>query len=479
MKLFAILFLISTQIIFANLSLDEKIGQLFVIPLTASMSEEAYQEGVALIDKYKIGGILLQKSTPMTQINMVTNLQKDRKIPLFTIQDAEWGLAMRLEGALAFPKNLTLGAIQNDDLIYKFGRELGRELQSAGVSIGLLPVVDINCNSDNPIIGDRSFGDNPYEVAKKGSLVLSGLKESKVIASAKHFPGHGNTYVDSHLEMPFIDSDAKRLNNYELVPFKKMISEGVQSIMVGHIQVGDIDYLPASLSSKFIKGILRKELNFEGLVITDALNMGAIKDNFSFDEAALLAYLAGNDLLLYGDHIDEGILKIYREFIPRAFAAIKNAIESGIISEKDLNDRVDKILKAKDNLTPIQEAISLKDLFPKSAYELNKELYRSALTYLSKKPKPLKFENVVYLKNLNRNFKDKYGLSDNILKDIYANKDNISLVVVLGSPYIVNMLPRDVNILVAYEENEDTLQAVEDFLAGKLEAKGQLPITIY
>jgi beta-N-acetylhexosaminidase len=478
MKFFFILFLFITQIIFANLSLDEKIGQLFVIPLTASMPEETYQEGLALIDQYNIGGILLQKSKPMTQINMVINLQKDRKIPLLTLQDAEWGLAMRLEGAIAFPKNLTLGAIQNDDLIYKFGKELGRELQFAGVSVGLLPVVDVNCNSKNPIIGDRSFGDNPYEVAKKGSLVLSGIKESKVMASAKHFPGHGNTFKDSHLEMPFIDCDEDRLNNFELVPFKTMINQGVQTIMMGHIQVGNIDYLPASLSSKFINGILRKELNFNGLVITDALNMRAIEDNFSFEEAALLAYLAGNDLLLYGDHIDDGVLKIYREFIPRAFTAIKNAVETGIISEEDLNNRVDRILKAKDSLKPIQEAISLKDLFPKSAYELNKELYRNALTYLSKNPKPLKFEKVVYLKNLNRDFKDNYGLKEDVIQDIFTNKDTISLVVVLGSPYIVNLLPGDINILVAYEENEDTLQAVEDFLEGKLEARGKLPITI-
>lgn len=465
--------------LFAEMTLDEKIGQLFVIPLTSKLTEESYQEALSLIEKYKIGGILLQKSTPLEQINMVLSLQKDKEIPFITLQDAEWGLEMRLEGAIKYPKNLTLGAIVDDDLIYQFGKEVGRELKLVGTGVGLLPVVDVYSNPLNPIIGDRSFGDNPYEVAKKGYLVAKGLKDSLVFASAKHFPGHGDTANDSHVEIPYISCDLNRLENLELIPFKKLIDEAVDTIMIGHIQMGDIDNLPASLSSKIIKGLLKEKLKFNGLVITDALNMKAISDNFSIAEAALFAYLAGNDLLLYGHHLETDVLSIYREYIPKAFTSIKHAVENGIITKEDLDAKVDKIIKAKQKLGFLQKPSTLRELFPKSAYDLKRNLYRSALTYLSNSPKPKSFDNIVYLKGLNKNYQENYGIKDELLQEIYDKKDKISLIVIFGSPWVVPLLPHNVNILVAYEENEDTIEAVKDFLDGKLEAKGKLPITIY
>ena len=321
---------------YAQLSFDEKIGQLFMVMAFSEQGKEHFDAISKNIDENKIGGVIFSLGGPLGQTDWLNRFQKKSKIPLLIGMDAEWGVAMRLDSVQAFPWNMTLGAIQDDKLVQAIGYRIGEQAKRLGIHINFAPSVDINTNPKNPIIGNRSFGEDKVNVAQKGIAFMNGMHEAGVLSSAKHFPGHGDTATDSHLGLPSINFSSERIDEVELYPFKKIIQAGVSSVMVAHLDIPALDAgIPSSLSQKTVQVLLQDSLKFKGLVITDALNMkgaSGISPKYGIDVAA---FLAGNDILLIPNNVSTAIKKMKRAFKAKKF------------TEERLAVSVKKILKAK------------------------------------------------------------------------------------------------------------------------------------
>ncbi|MDA9351539.1 serine hydrolase [Flavobacteriaceae bacterium] len=321
---------------YGQLSFDEKIGQLFMVMAFSEQGKEHFDAISKNIDDNKIGGVIFSLGGPLGQTDWLNRFQKKSKIPLLIGMDAEWGVAMRLDSVQAFPWNMTLGAIQDDKLVQAVGYRIGEQAKRLGIHINFAPSVDINTNPKNPIIGNRSFGEDKVNVAQKGIAFMNGMHEAGVLSSAKHFPGHGDTATDSHLGLPSINFSSERIDEVELYPFKKIIQAGVSSVMVAHLDIPALDAgIPSSLSQKTVQVLLQDSLKFKGLVITDALNMkgaSGISPKYGIDVAA---FLAGNDILLIPNNVSTAIKKMKRAFKAKKF------------TEERLAVSVKKILKAK------------------------------------------------------------------------------------------------------------------------------------
>ena len=321
---------------YGQLSFDEKIGQLFMVMAFSEQGKEHFDAISKNIDENKIGGVIFSLGGPLGQTDWLNRFQKKSKIPLLIGMDAEWGVAMRLDSVQAFPWNMTLGAIQDDKLVQAIGYRIGEQAKRLGIHINFAPSVDINTNPKNPIIGNRSFGEDKVNVAQKGIAFMNGMHEAGVLSSAKHFPGHGDTATDSHLGLPSINFSSERIDEVELYPFKKIIQAGVSSVMVAHLDIPALDAgIPSSLSQKTVQVLLQDSLKFKGLVITDALNMkgaSGISPKYGIDVAA---FLAGNDILLIPNSVSTAIKKMKRAFKAKKF------------TEERLAVSVKKILKAK------------------------------------------------------------------------------------------------------------------------------------
>ena len=321
---------------YGQLSFDEKIGQLFMVMAFSEQGKEHFDAISKNIDENKIGGVIFSLGGPLGQTDWLNRFQKKSKIPLLIGMDAEWGVAMRLDSVQAFPWNMTLGAIQDDKLVQAIGYRIGEQAKRLGIHINFAPSVDINTNPKNPIIGNRSFGEDKINVAQKGIAFMNGMHEAGVLSSAKHFPGHGDTATDSHLGLPSINFSSERIDEVELYPFKKIIQAGVSSVMVAHLDIPALDAgIPSSLSQKTVQVLLQDSLKFKGLVITDALNMkgaSGISPKYGIDVAA---FLAGNDILLIPNSVSTAIKKMKRAFKAKKF------------TEERLAVSVKKILKAK------------------------------------------------------------------------------------------------------------------------------------
>lgn len=324
--------------VYSNMTLEEKIGQLFMIDVFTNKTDKELSDIEDFIKSNNIGGVIFSKGSPQRQARLTNSIQTKNKVPLLVGMDAEWGLAMRLDSTYAFPWNMTLGAIQDTSIVRKVGNQIGKHNKRIGVHINFAPVADINTNPENPIIGNRSFGESKEIVTSHAIAIMKGMHDAEILTSAKHFPGHGDTQQDSHKTLPTIRFSEKRIKNIELQPFKALISEGVSSVMVAHLNVPSLESktnLPSSLSPKIVSGLLKDELGFKGLVITDALNMKGASNNNTPGEIDLQAFKAGSDILLIS------------EDVPKAAKLIKSAIESGDISEARLAASVKKILYAK------------------------------------------------------------------------------------------------------------------------------------
>ena len=322
--------------VYNSLSLDEKIGQLFFVQTTSKKSNNS-KEVIKLINNYKIGGIILSTGYPTTQVNFTNKFQQISKTPLLVSMDAEWGVGMRLDSIQKFPWNMSLGAIKDNSIIKQIGVEVGKQCERLGIHMNFAPVVDINTNSNNPIIGNRAYGEDKYNVTEKGIAFTIGMQSRNILATAKHFPGHGDTSKDSHKTLPTINFQKKRIFNTELYPYKKLIDNGLAAIMIAHLNVPSLEKernLPSSLSKEIIEETLIKKLKFNGLIITDALEMKGVSD-YSKKNIDLLAFLAGNDILLMSSDVSKGI------------KSIKKSYNKGNISEERLSRSVKKILKAK------------------------------------------------------------------------------------------------------------------------------------
>ena len=321
-----------------SMTIDEKIGQLFMIQAYSNKDDTHTNSIENLIEKHHIGGLIFMQGTPKMQAKLNNKYQSISKIPLLIGFDGEWGLDMRLKNTYRFPWNMTLGAIRNNKLIEDFGEQVGKHCKRLGIHINFAPVVDINTNPENPIIGNRSFGEGRENVTQKALSFIKGIQSQHVLANAKHFPGHGDTAADSHITLPVLDFDVERLDSIELYPYKKIFKNKLASVMVAHLSVKALEpnkELPTSLSYKVVTSLLKEELKFKGLILTDALNMKGAANFAKPGDIDLAALLAGNDMLLIP------------EDVPAAIVKIKNALSERIISEERIDFSVRKILKAK------------------------------------------------------------------------------------------------------------------------------------
>lgn len=357
--------------VFNTMTLDERMGQL--ITVITYGSEPHRQEILNWVEKQHAGGIIFLKGTPEEQVNITNAAQAQSKIPLLISIDGEWGLAMRLSNTPRFPKNMMLGAIQNDSLLYYYGNEVARQCRRMGIHINYAPTMDVNSDPNNPVIGIRSYGEDPLNVTRKGIMHAKGLEDGKVLSSTKHFPGHGNTSVDSHYALPLISDNIERLKEVDLVPFKAYIDSGLSAVMVAHLNIPALDPIkqPSSLSKAIVTDFLKDELGFSGLTFTDGLAMKGVSDE---KDHCVRALLAGNDILL-------GPINPQRQF-----SAIKKAVEDNVLTEEIINSKCRKILAYKFILDVTKDKIEtenlIKDINIPYAEYLNRELNAKAITLL-------------------------------------------------------------------------------------------------
>lgn len=384
-KAFLSLILTLTSCIGTPLSLDEKIGQMIVVALVTNpdhnkdfMAISPYHLDPSyakqMIKEFHIGGVLcMGKSIPAEQVALVNELQALSKHPLLVLQDAEWGLSMRMSDVLVYPKAMTLGALSSPDnpLIYTCGCMIGSQLRALGIHSSLSPICDVNSNPANPIINTRSFGQNPYDVATKATLMMQGLADGATLPCAKHFPGHGNTSTDSHHALPYISATKEELTATELIPFYALIKAGIPAVMMAHLDVPSLTQqptVPTSLSKAAI-AMLRHAMQFDELIMPDGLGMRGITEGRDQRAIAIEAILAGNDLLLCPIEV------------PETIATIKQAVIDGIITEKMIDEHVERIIRAKQ-LLAIERTIiyDAQKLMTPEALELKKQLYTAAIT---------------------------------------------------------------------------------------------------
>jgi len=381
------------------MTLDEKIGQLFIADVWSGKEKLHTDKIKKLIKENHIGGVMFSKGGPYRQAKLTNEYQALSKTKLLITQDAEWGLSMRLDSTYAFPWNMTLGAIKDNTLIEEVGKRIGEHCNRVGVHMNFAPDIDINTNPNNPIIGNRSFGEDKVNVANKGVAFMKGMASANVLGSAKHFPGHGDTSQDSHKTLPTIDFSAERIENVELYPFRKIIEAGVASIMVAHLDIpslGTKPGMPSSLSKEIVTDLLKEKLGYKGLIFTDALNMKGASNYKEPGDVDVAAFLAGNDILLISENI------------PKAVAKIKRAYDKKKITEERLAHSVKKILMAKykvglNSYKPVVLEDIHTDLNTRSNDLLYTKLIENAITVLKNETSILPIQdlattNIAYVK---------------------------------------------------------------------------------
>ncbi|AZI19780.1 glycoside hydrolase family 3 protein [Chryseobacterium taklimakanense] len=506
---------------YSSLSQEEKLGQLFIVALYVNRGEEEINKVRNLVVNEKLGGLILMQDDAARHIALLNEFQSKSKVPMMIGMDAEWGLYQRIAAAKKFPWAMTLGAIQDKSLITEMSAKIAEDAKRMGVNWDFAPVVDVNTNPNNPIIGNRSFGSEIDNVVKSALAYSAGLQNNIVLAAIKHFPGHGDTSTDSHHDLPVVSHDLKRLNEVELAPFKALMDKGIGGVMVAHLYVPALEKqpgVPASVSKSIITGLLKEKYGYKGLIITDALNMGAVAKRYKPGELDALAFKAGNDIMLFSDGVKEGK------------RLIQQAIDKGEISQDRVEESVKKILLTKYYL-------GLTQYVPKNPENINSDLnndshtktvqkmYANALTLLKdeKKLLPLNCKETYYYVSLEeapyQTFADQlnlgtsvivkraneissipanskvivgfhkdnstaykpYKISDapkNVLADLSKNQNII--LNVFGSAYAL----KDVDIskistvLVAYENNNDAMTAAAKALHGQTKIHGRLPVLV-
>ncbi len=393
--------------IYNAMTLKEKVGQLYMVQVMSNQDLATKNKVVKLIKDFHIGGVIYSNGGPVRQAKLNNELQSASKLPMLIGMDAEWGLSMRLDSTYAFPWNMTLGAIKDNKLVEQAGKHIGEHCKRVGVHFNFAPVVDINTNPKNPIIGNRSFGEDRDNVTEKASAFMKGMQGAGVLANAKHFPGHGDTDQDSHKTLPTISFDEKRIDSVELYPYRKLIKEGLSSVMVAHLNVPSLETrsgYPSSLSKNIVTNILKKRLGFKGLIFTDALTMKGAADFDETGDIDLAAFKAGNDVMLMSEDVEIGILKIVR------------AYNNKEITEERLAHSVKKILQAKYKVglhkyEPIGLYNLTNDLNRHEDDILYEELMESAITVVKNKDDILPLKNLETKKIAYVQFGDAAGTS--------------------------------------------------------------------
>ena len=515
--------------ILSSMTIDKKIGQLFMIQAYSNLDSVHENKIKEMIQKYHVGNLIFMQGTPIKQAQLTNTYQSLSEIPLMIGFDGEWGLDMRLQNTYRFPWNMTLGAIQDNTLIRKFGEHLGRHAKRIGIHVNFAPVVDINTNPLNPIIGNRSFGESKQNVTLKAIEFSQGMQSEGVLANAKHFPGHGDTATDSHLKLPVLNFNKERLDSIELYPYKRVFDAGMASVMTAHLSIPVLESnpkLPTSLSPKVVTDLLKEKLGFLGLIFTDGLNMKGAANYSSSAEINLAAIQAGNDVLLIPQDV------------PASINLIKNAIDSGVLSLDRIDESVRKILLAKYKVglhlyKPIDTQNLIQDLNTIEDEVLHRELVKNSMTIIKNNKKTLpiqdlkKYENIAYvamgddhgdkfLETLNKYSKIQKVSSDNLnelintLEDFdlvivgfhksnthpwksfeFSNQElvwlheisrkNTTILSVFASPYSLLNIKSFNNLeslLVAYQNSEISQVISAQTIFGAIEANGKLPVSI-
>ena len=506
---------------YQSLSQDEKLGQLFIVAVYTNKDEAHINSVRNIVINDKIGGLILMQDDAAREINLVNEFQKKSKIPLMIGMDAEWGIFQRIASAHKFPWAATLGAIQDKNLITEMSAKIAEDCKRMGINWDFAPVVDVNTNPNNPIIGNRSFGSEVTNVVSSAMAYSNGLQDNNILAAIKHFPGHGDTDTDSHLDLPVVSHSLKRLNEIEIAPFKALMDKGIGGVMVAHLYVPALDNtkgIPASISKTIITGLLKEKLGYKGLIITDALNMGAVSNKFKAGELDAMAFKAGNDIMLFSQDVATGK------------KLIQQAIDKGEISQDRVEESVKKILLTKyylglNQYEPRDPANINEDLNNSTHSEIVQKMYTNALTLIKNDHKmlPLNCKETYYYVPLEeapyQTFLDQLNLNATIIlkkaseiSTIPANskvivgfhKDNSTaykpykisteskkiladltqnqnvILNVFGSAYAL----KDVDIskvstvLVSYENNDDAMIATAKALLGKTKIWGKLPVLV-
>lgn len=364
--------------VFNSLSSKEKIAQMIMIRAHSNLSKSYHKKVADIIINQKVGGLCFFQGGPIRQIDLVNYYQKISITPLLIAIDGEWGVSMRLDSAIKFPRQMTLGAIQNDSLIYRMGIEVAKQCEAVGVNLNFAPVADVNNNAANPVINSRSFGENPNMVAQKASMYMKGMQSQHLLTCAKHFPGHGDTDSDSHKTLPSVNASRHDLDSIHFQPFIKLINEGIASVMVAHLYIPSIDNTPnraSTLSPLIVDSLLKRQFHFQGLAITDALEMQGVSDYFAAGKLEVMALQAGNDILLMPHDAAISIDSIY------------DAMRKGTLDSNDIYLRVRKILKYKyianlNSIKTLQKENVYATLHSLTAKALKKQLFRSAITLI-------------------------------------------------------------------------------------------------
>jgi len=321
----------------SSMTLEEKIGQFFMVSAYSNQGEDQLREVERMVADDKVGGVIFFQGEKDNLVSSIKRLQLAARIPLLIAMDAEWGTNMRIFDGERFPYAYTLGAADDVDLSERIASMMAMECREMGIHVNFSPVADVNSDPKNPVIGFRSFGENPKKVADHVRAFIRGMESNGVMTSVKHFPGHGNTDKDSHFELPTVSQSLKTIEAIDLFPFREGIRVGTSSVMIGHLNVPALDNsgTPSSLSKKIIQDLLQKEMGFKGIVISDALNMKAVADKYGKAEVSVKAFQAGCDILLCPESLNEAI------------KAIKAKVEKGDIAKKEIDERCMKLLKAK------------------------------------------------------------------------------------------------------------------------------------
>ena len=512
--------------IYNSMSLEEKVGQLFMVDVFSNQSAAETRKISKYIEEHHLGGIIFSKGGPQQQVKLTNEFQGLSEVPLLIAMDAEWGAAMRLDSTFAFPWNMTLGAIKDSTLIEETGEAIAGDLRRLGVHMNFAPVVDINTNPDNPIIGNRSFGESRENVSEKALAFMRGMEKGKVLSVAKHFPGHGDTNTDSHKALPVLDFSKKRLKETELYPFEELIANGLPGVMVGHLEVPAFEKrkgFPSSLSKPIVTDLLKDKMEFQGLVVTDALAMEGARIP-EIGGNSLAAFLAGNDLLLMPKDL------------PEAVQSLINAYKTDIFSEERLQHSVKKILFAKykvglHDYEPVDPDSLYEDLNSIRHKVLNQKLIEEAITVIRNEHEILPIKDLKNTKIAYVNFGEedgsaflkqlrKYSAVDEVkaehLGELLEELKSYHLVIVgfhksganpwtsykfsekeltwlqeisrtsevilniFTSPYALLDLKSSVNIesiVVNYQNTPVTQKKAAQLIFGALCAKGQLPVS--
>ena len=521
--------------VLSTMTPEERIAQLIMIPAYSNKDKVHVDSIAGLVEKYGVGGIIFFQGGPVRQAHMINQFQQLSKVPLMVSLDGEWGLKMRLDSTVRYPYQRALGGLNDESLIYDMGAEVARQAKRAGITVNFAPVVDVNNNANNPVIGFRSFGEEKENVTSKSLAYMKGMQDNGVLASAKHFPGHGDTNVDSHYGLPVLNFSKRRLKVLELYPFQKLMDQGLGSIMVAHMEIPVLDSAensPSSLSKPIVTDLLKNEMGYRGLIFTDALNMQAVAKYYPPGKVDAKALVAGNDMLLNTMNV------------PAAITEIKAALGRGEISQEEIDKRVLKVLKAKawlglDKWEPVETEHLIADLNNSEANFLAEKLTKASLTLLRNE------ENVLPLKGLGKtkiaslsiganqrtefqHYLDRYSPMDHFIfpkegsiEDINALNESLSdhQVILVGihglgiregrndfgiSPEMVTLLrslieqhtvivsvfgnvyslgkiqglENAAGVIAAYQETPLTQDLTAQMIFGGIGASGKLPVTI-